>query len=237
MHARELLQDFVLDRGRSGHSFGQRLHLSEPLAGFSGSRPARGEHFGQSLFLLRDCRLFLLHRDELRVHLFDLALQRRELSLQRQHLSLQRADGFQLLARVGDLDRHAVDLASQRVDFGAPGDLLLQVAVDVARHRREFVEPRFDAFDKLLLACDPGRPAVEVVRDRNESGRLLRAVLDDRQLAGDGVHARLELRQPRAERRRTVEKRFQRGPIARDPIAQLHRRGVGLVEVLELLPQ
>ena len=126
-----------------------------------------------------------------------------------------RGDPFELLPRVGDLDGDAVDLAAQRLDLGAPRDLLFELAIDVAGEDVEGVQARLDALDELLLAGDAVHLAIEIVGDGDEVRRLLRALVDDGQLAGDRVHPRVELRQAGAERGRPLEERLERGAIAR----------------------
>ena len=191
----------------------------------------------QALLLLGQLRLFLLRRDEPRVRLLDLALERRELRGQRQQLVLDRADRFQLLPRVGHLDGDAVDLVAERFDLAAARDLLVELLVDVAGQRVQRVEPPLDALDELLLGRDARHLAIEIVGDRHEVGRLLRALVHDGELARDGVHPRLELRQPRAEHRRPLEEPLERRAVGREAVAQLHGRGVRLVEVLDFLAQ
>ena len=125
----------------------------------------------------------------------------------------------------------------QPLDFGAPRDLFLELAIDLRGHRAEAVEARLDALDELLLGRDPRHLAIEIVGDRNQVRRLLRPLVDDGQLARDRVHARVEFRQVRAEGGRPVEEALERRAIRVEPVAQLRRRRVGLVELLDFLPQ
>jgi len=92
-------------------------------------------------------------------------------------------DALQLLPRVGDVDPYPFDLALERLDLAAARDLLVQLAIDFAGERVQRVQARLDALDERLLARDPRHLPIEIVGDRHEVGRLLRALVDDRQPA------------------------------------------------------
>ena len=125
----------------------------------------------------------------------------------------------------------------ERLELGAPRQLLFELLIDVAAERVEPVQAAFQLFDEGNAGGDAADLRVELGDRLVQPGRFLRADVDQRHLPEDRVHLGLELRRARRERRHPLAERFEREAIGAQLVAQLRDLGVRLVELLHFLAE
>src|SRR5205814_450803 len=167
----------------------------------------------------------------------DIRLQNRHLRDERQERRLERAHALELVLRVDHLLAEAVDRHLERLELRPPRQLLLQLLVDVGAEAVEAVEPLLELVDEGHARGDARDLRVEL-RDRFvQPRRLFGPLLDERQLAENRVHLRLELGRLRRHRRQPLAEPLEPHAIGGELLADLRRLGVRGVEVLDVLAQ
>ena len=237
LDARELRDQLLLDGVGAREFVAERLNLRHPLGRLTGQRAAHLETFRQSRLLLTQNGLVTRDLVDARPCFLEAIFESGQPVGDRQQFFLPCCDGLDFLLRVERMREHGVALTLQCLELGAPAELFRQLAVHLGRERVKRVGSGFELVEGLGPGGDPGHLRVHLARQLAQPRRLLHPFVDRRQLRVDGVQRGVELRRPEHERRHALAERFESGPVGRQPVTELRHVGVGLVNLLELLPQ
>ena len=215
----------------------KRLHLARALGDLGRDRLARRHQLGEPLLLLRDGRFVVLDAADALVRRLDLRPEHVDLGDERHQAGLERTDVVQLVLGVHHLLGQAVARRLERLELRAPRELIFQLPIDVGADGVQAVQARLQLFDERDARCHPRELRVELGHGFVQPRGLLRAFLDQRHLAEDGVHLRLELGSARGQPDHPFVEGLERDAVGAQLVAQLGDFGVRLVEVEDLLPQ